>query len=115
MSKLGRRTPTEANDLMNIATKVASGEECVGALFHQATDKERRREEEAEGSNPRDSKKKKRGKGRKGKGPALIDDDEDLVAAVNKKGPRAQPPGTFDDMLKKPCPNHKFPVKHTLE
>ena len=31
----------------------------------------------------------------------------------NPRGPRG--PGLFDDMLKKPCPYHQGPIKHTLE
>ena len=37
--------------------------------------------------------------------------------AVDRKNPRgpARGPELFDDMLKKPCPYHQGPVKHTLE
>ncbi|XP_066316478.1 uncharacterized protein [Miscanthus floridulus] len=37
--------------------------------------------------------------------------------AADRKNPRgpAKGPGLFDDMLKKPCPYHQGPVKHTLK
>jgi hypothetical protein len=33
----------------------------------------------------------------------------------NPQGPPTGAPGVFDEMLKKPCPYHKGPTKHTLE
>jgi hypothetical protein len=35
MSKLGRKTPTKASELMDIATKFASGQEAVEAIFRK--------------------------------------------------------------------------------
>jgi hypothetical protein len=35
VSKLGRRTPTKASELMDIATKFASGQEAVEAIFRK--------------------------------------------------------------------------------
>lgn len=35
VSKLGRKTPIKANELMDIATKFASGQEAVEAIFHK--------------------------------------------------------------------------------
>ena len=61
-----------------------------------------------EASTSRPALKKK--KGRQGKREVL---EAGLVAAVDRKNPRG--PGLFDDMLKKPCPYHQGPVKHTLE
>ena len=52
----------------------------------------------------------KKKKGRQGKREVL---EASLVAAADRKNPRG--PGLFDDMLKKPCPYHQGPVKHTLE
>jgi hypothetical protein len=37
VSKLGRKTPTKASELMNIATKFASGQEAVEAIFQAAS------------------------------------------------------------------------------
>jgi hypothetical protein len=47
VSKLGRKTPTKASELMNITTKFASGQEAVEAIFRkdkqpQGRQKERR-------------------------------------------------------------------------
>jgi hypothetical protein len=47
VSKLGRKTPTKASELMDIATKFASGQEAVKAIFRK--DKASR---EAEGRRP---------------------------------------------------------------
>jgi hypothetical protein len=41
-----------------------------------------------------------------------------LVATIECKNPRASPkggPGVFDEMLDKPCPYHRGPIKHTLK
>jgi hypothetical protein len=35
VSKLGRKTPTKASELMDIATKFASGQEAVEAIFRK--------------------------------------------------------------------------------
>jgi hypothetical protein len=35
VNKLGRKIPTKANELMDIATKFASGQEAVEAIFHK--------------------------------------------------------------------------------
>jgi hypothetical protein len=35
VSKLGRKTPTRASELMDIATKFASGQEAVEAIFQK--------------------------------------------------------------------------------
>jgi hypothetical protein len=35
VSKLGRKTPTRASELMDIATKSASGQEVVKAIFQK--------------------------------------------------------------------------------
>jgi hypothetical protein len=35
VSKLGRKTPTKASELMDIATKFASGQEAVEAIFQK--------------------------------------------------------------------------------
>src|SRR6185369_15047339 len=46
------------------------------------------------------------------------DSEEAFAAAPDRKGPRGPPRGgggLFDDMLKKPCPYHRWPVNHTLE
>ena len=98
--------------LLDVATNFASGEEAVGAIFPDGEAKGKRRDETSGASPSHFSKKKK--KGRQGKQEAL---EADFVAAAdhrNSRGP-ARGPGLFDDMLKKPCPYHLGPVKHTLE
>ena len=77
-------------------------------IFPTDDAKGKRRDEAPEASAPHLPKKKK--KGRQGKQEVL---EADLVAATERKNPRV--PGLFDDMLKKPCPYHHGPVKHTLK
>jgi hypothetical protein len=121
--ELGRSPPVDSNELFDIATSFASGEEAVGAIFDG---KKGRRVDDAPAE---DSKSKepqqKHKRGKKGKKPRREareqgrDDDEDeaLIVDPARQGPQVAPrgPGVFDDMLKKPCPYHKTPVNHTLE
>jgi hypothetical protein len=121
--ELGCSMPVDSNELFDIATSFASGEEAVGAIFN---DEEGKRVDDmpAEGSKSKEPQQKHKW-GNKGKKPRCKtraqgrDDDGDEALAVDpaRKGPRAAPrgPGVFDDMLKKPCPYHKTPVNHTLE
>jgi len=94
--------------LRDIATNFASGEEAVGVIFSDGGAKGKQKAETIEASSSRDPKKKK--KGRKGK-------QGRSVAAVDRKNPKQAPagPGLFNVMLKKPCPYHRGPTKHTLE
>jgi hypothetical protein len=121
--KLGRSLPVDSNELFDIATSFASGEEAVGAIFDGKNGK-RADDTHAEGSKSKElCQKNKRGK--KGKKPRREareqgrddDDGEALVVDPARRGPRPAPrgPGVFDDMLKKPCPYQKTPVNHTLE
>jgi hypothetical protein len=105
VSKLGRKTPTRASELMDIATKFASGQEAVEAIFRKDKQPQGRQPEDVpEASTQRDTKK--RGK----KKPQAKCDaaDADLVAAAEYKNPRKPPGGAnlFDKMLKEPCPYH---------
>jgi hypothetical protein len=121
--ELGRSPPVDSNELFDIATSFASGEEAVGAIFDGKKGK-RVDDALAEGSKSKDPQQKHK-RGKKGKKPCReareqgCDDDGDEALAVDpaRRGPRAAPqgPGVFDDMLKKPCPYHKMPVNHTLE
>jgi hypothetical protein len=114
VSKLGRKTPNKASELMDIATKFATGQEAVEAIFQKDKQPQRRQKEDApEASVQRGSKKKA-----KKKVEAKCDTvDVDLVAAAEHRNPRKPPRGvkTFDKMLKESCPYHRGPVKHTLE
>jgi hypothetical protein len=60
VSKLGRKTPTRASELMDIATKFASGQEAVEAIFRKDKQpKGRQPEDVPEASTQRDTKKKR--------------------------------------------------------
>jgi hypothetical protein len=59
VSKLGRKTPTRASELMDIATKFASGQEAVEAIFRKDKPPQGRQPEDVlEASAQRDTKKK---------------------------------------------------------
>jgi hypothetical protein len=121
--ELGRSPPVDSNELFDIATSFASGEEAVGAIFDGMNGK-RADDPPAEGSGSKEPQQKHK-RGKKGKklrreARALRRDnngDEALAVDPGRRGPRAasRGPGVFDDMLKKPCPYHKTPVNHTLE
>jgi hypothetical protein len=121
--ELGRSPPVDSNELFDIATSFASGEEAVGAIFDGKKGKHMD-DAPAEGSKSKELRQKNK-RGKKGKKPRREareqghDDDDDKALAVESArwGPRPAPrgPGVFDDMLKKPCPYHKTPVNHTLE
>jgi hypothetical protein len=59
VSKLGRKTPTRASELMDIATKFASGQEAVEAIFRKDKQPQGRHPEDVpEASAQRGTKKK---------------------------------------------------------
>jgi hypothetical protein len=114
VSKLGRKTPTRASELMDIATKFASGQEAVEAIFRKDKQPQGKPKTDApEASAPRGTKKKAKNKSQAKRDAA----DVNLVAAAEHRNPRKPPGGAdaFDKMLKEPCPYHQGPVKHTLE
>jgi hypothetical protein len=99
---------------MDIATKFASGQEAVEAIF--------RKDKQPQGRQPEDVPKASTQRGTKKKGKKKSQakrdaTDADLVAAAEYKNPRKPPEGAnlFDKMLKEPCPYHQGPIKHTLE
>jgi hypothetical protein len=114
VSKLGRKTPTKASELMDIATKFASGQEAVEAIFRKDKQPQGRQKEDAPEASVQRGSKKKAKKKAQAKRDAV---DADLVAAAEHRNPRKPPGGvnTFDKMLKESCPYHRGPVKHTLE
>jgi hypothetical protein len=78
VSKLGRKTPTKASELMDIATKFASGQEAVEAIF--------RKDKLPQGRPPEDvpEASTQRGTKKKGKKKSQVKRDAvdaDLVAA----------------------------------
>jgi hypothetical protein len=114
VSKLGRKTPTKASELMDISTKFASGQEAVEAIFRKDKQPKGRQKEDApEASVQRGTKKKTRKKAQ-AKRDAV---DADLIAADEHRNPRKPPGGAnmFDKMLKESCPYLRGPIKHTLE
>jgi hypothetical protein len=114
VSKLGRKTPTRASELLDIATKFASGQEAVEAIFRKDKQPQGRQPEDIpEASAQRGTKKKGKKKSQTKRDAA----DADLVAAAEHRNPQKPPGGTnlFDKMLKESCPYHQGPVKHTLE
>jgi hypothetical protein len=114
VSKLGRKTPTKASELMDIATKFASGQEAVEAIFWKDKQPQGRQEEDVpKASVQRGTKKKTRKKAQAKHNTA----EADLVAAAEHRNPRKPPGGAnvFDKMLKESCLYHRAPVKHTLE
>jgi hypothetical protein len=99
---------------MDIATKFASGQEAVEAIFRKDKQPQGRQQEDVpEASAQRGTKKKAKKKVQAKRDAA----DADLVAAVQHRNPRKPPGGAnlFNKMLKESCPYHQGPVKHTLE
>jgi len=58
--ELGRKTPTSTNQLLDITTNFASGEETVGAIFSDGSTKGKQKTEATEASGSQDPKKKRR-------------------------------------------------------
>jgi hypothetical protein len=114
VSKLGRKTPAKASELMDIATKFASSQEAVEAIFRKDKQPQGRQKKDAPEASAQRGTKKKAKKKAQAKRDAV---DADLVAAAEHRNPRKPPRGvnTFDKMLKEWCPYHRGPVKHTLE
>ena len=92
--ELGRNPPSSMNELFDVVTNFASGEEAVGAIF----DSEKRKckgEAPTEGSNTKNPEKKQK-QGRKGKKKGKknqhgqgqeVDSDEALTVTPDRKGP----------------------------
>jgi hypothetical protein len=114
VSKLGRKTPTKASELMDVATKFASGHEAVEAIFRKDKQPQGEPKDDApEAPAQRGAKKKAKKKPQANHNAA----DANLVAAAEHRNPRKPPGGAdaFDKMLKETCPYHQGPIKHTLE
>jgi hypothetical protein len=114
VSKLGRKTPTKASELMDIATKFTSGQEAVKTIFRKDKQPQGQQQEDIPKASAQRGTKKKAKKKSQAKRDAT---DADLVAAAEHRNPRKPPGGAnlFDKMLKESCPYHQGPVKHTLE
>jgi hypothetical protein len=99
---------------MDIATKFASGQEAVEAIFRKDKQPRGRQPEDVpEASAQRGTKKKGKKKSQAKRDAA----DVDLVAAAEHRNPRKPSGGAnlFDKMLKESCPYYQGSVKHTLE
>ena len=99
---------------MDIATKFASGQEAVEAIFRKDKQPQgRQKEDNPEASVQRGTKKKTRKKAQ-AKRNAI---DADLVAAAEHRNPRKPPGGAnvFDKMLKESCPYHRGPSSTPLK
>jgi hypothetical protein len=112
--KLGRKTPTRASELMDIATKFATGQEVVEAIFWKDEQPQGHQQEDVPEASAQHDTKKKAKKKLQAKRDAA---DADLVAAAEHRNLWKPPGGAnlFDNMLKESCPYHQGPVKHTLE
>jgi hypothetical protein len=113
VSKLSRKTPTKASELMDVDTKFASGQEAIEAFFPEDKGKGKQKEDAPKANtqcNPLKTTRRRRSKG-SAMPPRLI--LSLLQIAETPETPRG--PNVFDKMLKESCPYHKDPVKHTLE
>jgi hypothetical protein len=113
VSKLGRKTPTKASELMDIATKFAYGQEAVEAIFWKDKQPQGRQKEDAPEASVQHGTKKAKKKAQ-AKRDAV---DADLIAPAEHRNPQKPPGGAnmFNEMLKESCPYHRGPVMHTLE
>jgi hypothetical protein len=118
--ELRRSPPVDSNELFDIATSFASGEEAVGDIFDGKKGK-RVDDTPAKGSKSKEPQQKHKW-GKKPRHEVRAqghDDDGDEALAVDpaQRRPQVAPrgPSVFDDMLMMPCPYHKTPVNHTLE
>jgi hypothetical protein len=104
VSKLGRKTPTRVSELMDIATKFASGQETVEAIF--------RKDKQPQGRQPEDVPEASTQHGTKKKGKKKSQAKRN---AAEYKNPRKPPGGAnlFDKMLKMPGPNGVITVGPT--
>jgi hypothetical protein len=105
VSKLGCKTPTKASKLMDIATKFASGQEAVEAIFWKDKQPQGEPKKDApEASTQRGAKKKAKKKAQAKRNAA----NANLVATAENRNLRKPPGGAdaFDKMLKEPCPYH---------
>jgi predicted nucleotidyltransferase len=90
VSKLGRKTPTKASELMDITTKFASSQEAIEAIFQKDKQPQGRQKEDVpEASVQRGTKKKTRKKAQAKRDVV----NADLVAAVEHRNPQKPPKG----------------------
>jgi hypothetical protein len=114
VSRLGRKTPTRASELMDIATKFASGQEAIEVIFRKDKQPQGHQQEDVPEASAQHGTRKKAKKKSQAKRDAV---HADLIAAAEHRNLRKPPGGAnlFDKMLKESCPYHQGPIKHTLE
>jgi hypothetical protein len=100
--------------LIDIATRFASGQEAVEAIFRKDKQPQGRQKEDVPEAFVQRGRKKKTRKKAQAKRDAV---DADLVTAAVHQNLRKPPRGAnmFDKMLNESCPYHRGPIKHTLE
>jgi hypothetical protein len=89
--KLGCKSPQTTKELLDIATRHASGEEAIGAIFDHAKGKAKRNESASEGASNRQGKKKNK-----------RNNEGSLVATTDYKGGQraaGETPDHFEKML----------------
>jgi hypothetical protein len=104
VSKLGRKTPTKASELMDIATKFTSGQEAVEAIFRKDKQPQGRQPEDVPEASAQRGTKKKAKKKAQAKCDAA---DADLVAAAEHRHPRSLPEGPT---CSKRCSRSRAPI-----
>jgi hypothetical protein len=87
-SKLGCKTPTKASELMDIATKFASGQEAIEAIFRKDKQPQGRQKEDVPEASVQCDTKKKSKKKAQAKHNAI---EADLAAAAERRNPRRPP------------------------
>jgi hypothetical protein len=99
VSKLGRKTPTKASKVMDVATKFASSQEAVEAIFQKDKQPQGEPKEDTPEASAQHGTKNKAKKKVQAKRNAV---DANLVATAEHRNPRKPPGGadTFDKMLK---------------
>jgi hypothetical protein len=104
VSKLGRKTPTKASELMDIATKFASSQEAVEAIFRKDKQPQgRQKEDDPEASVQRGTKKKTRKKAQAKRNAV----DADLVAVAGHRILGSLPEGP---MCSTRCSSSRAPI-----
>jgi hypothetical protein len=101
----GRKTPTRASELMDVATKFASGQEAVEAIFRKDKQPQGEPKTDAPEAPAQWGTKKKAKNKSRAKRDAT---DANLVAAAEHRNPQKPPggAGAFDKMLEESCPYH---------
>jgi hypothetical protein len=115
--KLGCLKPRTVSELLDVATRHASGEDAVDAIFNKAKGKARVDDGEPASSRPNtDNNKKNKSRKRR--------NDVNVVAVADRpNNTRAKPTSDdkevpksdlFDKLCDQPCPYHGKPVNHTF-